>query len=132
MVYGKLVQDGREIWVAGGARPGGMFRLFIVEKKAMAQDVVADAAAFSTTSRRPATSPSRASTSTPPRRCQARVDAGPGRGGEAAAADPALKLWVVGHTDSVGAIDANMQLSQARAEAVVAALTSATGSPRSA
>ena len=43
------------------------------------------------------------------------------------AADPALKLWVVGHTDSVGAVDANMKLAQARAEAVVAALTTTHG-----
>jgi OOP family OmpA-OmpF porin len=35
---------------------------------------------------------------------------------------PALKLKVVGHTDMVGALDANMALSQARAEAVVQAL----------
>lgn len=38
---------------------------------------------------------------------------------------PALKAWVVGHTDNVGAFDANEKLSLARAQAVVAALTAA-------
>ena len=37
--------------------------------------------------------------------------------------DAALKLFVVGHTDSVGNIDSNMKLSQDRANAVVQALT---------
>jgi OmpA-OmpF porin, OOP family len=41
--------------------------------------------------------------------------------------DPSLKLWVVGHTDSVGAVEGNMKLAQARAEAVVTALTTAHG-----
>ncbi len=36
---------------------------------------------------------------------------------------PALSIFVVGHTDSTGALDHNMQLSAARAHAVVAALT---------
>jgi OOP family OmpA-OmpF porin len=38
------------------------------------------------------------------------------------AAQKALKVFVVGHTDNVGALDANLALSQKRAEAIVAAL----------
>ena len=41
--------------------------------------------------------------------------------------NPSLKLHVVGHTDNVGGLAANMKLSQARAAAVVAALTSKHG-----
>ena len=41
--------------------------------------------------------------------------------------EPALKLKVVGHTDMTGLFDANMKLSQARAEAVVQALVSQYG-----
>ena len=37
--------------------------------------------------------------------------------------DPALKLYVVGHTDNQGALDLNRDLSRRRAEAVLAALT---------
>jgi len=37
--------------------------------------------------------------------------------------DPMLKLYVVGHTDSQGALDLNMDLSRRRADAVLAALT---------
>lgn len=42
-------------------------------------------------------------------------------------ANPKLKLLVVGHTDNVGKIDANMLLSKQRAEAVVKALVSKHG-----
>jgi OmpA-OmpF porin, OOP family len=38
--------------------------------------------------------------------------------------DASLKLYVVGHTDNVGSIDANMKLSKDRADAVVNALVS--------
>ena len=37
-------------------------------------------------------------------------------------ADASLKVYVVGHTDTVGNLDANLRLSQARAEAVVSSL----------
>jgi outer membrane protein OmpA-like peptidoglycan-associated protein len=39
-------------------------------------------------------------------------------------ADPALKVYVVGHTDNVASLDLNLKLSQARAESVVHALVS--------
>jgi outer membrane protein OmpA-like peptidoglycan-associated protein len=38
-------------------------------------------------------------------------------------AQPSLSIFIVGHTDSTGALNHNMQLSTARARAVVAALT---------
>jgi outer membrane protein OmpA-like peptidoglycan-associated protein len=45
-------------------------------------------------------------------------------------ATPALKLLVVGHTDNVGSFASNMDLSQRRAAAVVAALTARYGAVR--
>lgn len=42
-------------------------------------------------------------------------------------ADPNLKVYVVGHTDNVAALDLNMRLSQARAEAVTQALVTRHG-----
>jgi OOP family OmpA-OmpF porin len=42
-------------------------------------------------------------------------------------ADPDLKVYVVGHTDNVASLDLNLKLSQARAEAVVQALVSKHG-----
>jgi len=37
-------------------------------------------------------------------------------------ADPGLKLYVVGHTDSTGVLDHNVRLSQERAESVLQSL----------
>jgi OmpA-OmpF porin, OOP family len=41
--------------------------------------------------------------------------------------DPARKVYLVGHTDNVGGFDFNMQLSQARADAVAADLVTTYG-----
>ena len=41
--------------------------------------------------------------------------------------DPKLKLYIVGHTDSVGEFQMNMDLSRRRADAVLKALTTTYG-----
>jgi outer membrane protein OmpA-like peptidoglycan-associated protein len=41
--------------------------------------------------------------------------------------DPALKVFIVGHTDNVGAVETNLTLSRRRAEAVVEALVKTYG-----
>jgi outer membrane protein OmpA-like peptidoglycan-associated protein len=42
--------------------------------------------------------------------------------GKLLAANPALRVYVVGHTDNQGGLAANLELSQRRAEAVVKSL----------
>jgi len=66
-VNGSVTLDGREVW-AEVERGNGRIWIRTIEKGAMKQHVVADAAAMSTTSRPPATSPSMASSSTRARR----------------------------------------------------------------
>lgn len=126
-VNGSVVVEGREAWFEV-ERGNGRIWLRIVEKQAMTQHVVADAAAFRDgleatghvavdgiffDTAKALLKPE----STPALQEVAKL----------LKADAALKLWVVGHTDSVGPADANMKLSQARAEAVVAALTTTHG-----
>ena len=103
-VNGKVVIDGREVW-AQAEKGNGAIWLRIIEKEGMKQHVVADAASFSNDLK---------------------------ASGHVAVygiyfGDPALKLWVVGHTDSVGKVDDNMRLAQARAEAVASELVNAHG-----
>ncbi|MCM2254090.1 MAG: OmpA family protein [Vicinamibacteria bacterium] len=126
-VNGSVAIEGREVW-AEAIKGNGKIWLRVVEAKAMTQHVVADAASFrdgleasghiavygihfdtGKATVKPESEPALAEVA------------------KLLAADPSLKLWVVGHTDAVGALDANMKLSQARAEAVVAALTTAHG-----
>jgi outer membrane protein OmpA-like peptidoglycan-associated protein len=126
-VNGSVVVDGKEVW-GEAERGNGKIWLRIVEKQAMTQHVVADAASFRDGLKANGhvavegiyfdTAKSVVkSESTPALKEVAKL----------LAADPSLKLWVVGHSDSVGSVDANMSLSRARAEAVVAVLTSGHG-----
>jgi outer membrane protein OmpA-like peptidoglycan-associated protein len=124
---GSVVVEGREVW-AEVERGNGRIWIRTVEKGAMRQYVVADAAALSNDIRakghvavydihfdtgkavvKPESKPALDEV--------AKLLKG----------DPALKLWVVGHTDSVGRVDDNMRLAQARGEAVVAELVKAYG-----
>ncbi|BDU68590.1 membrane protein [Geothrix oryzae] len=127
LVNGTITKDGRETWVQA-ERGNGTIWLRIVEKQAMTQYIVADAAAmggdlaatghvaiygiyFDTGKAevKPESKPALAEI--------ARL----------LGQSPALKLKVVGHTDMTGGLEANMKLSQARAEAVVQALISQHG-----
>ena len=124
---GKVVVDGKEIWVEV-EKGNGLIWLRVIEKAPMKQHIVADAAALANDLRatghvavygihfdtgkavvKPESKPALDEV--------AKLLKG----------DPALKLWVVGHTDSVGKVDDNMRLAQARADAVAAELAGAYG-----
>ena len=126
-VNGNVVIDGREVW-AQAEKGNGVIWLRIIEKGAMEQHIVADAASFATGLKatghvavegiyfdtgKAVLKPE----STPALEEVAKL----------LKADATLKLWVVGHTDAVGKVDDNMKLSQARAEAVVTALSTTHG-----
>jgi outer membrane protein OmpA-like peptidoglycan-associated protein len=121
-VNGKIVKDGQEVWVQIEKGNGAIW-LRIVEKKAMEQYIVADAAAFGNDIR--ATGHvavyginfDTGKSTIKPESAQAI-----GEIAKLLTADPSLKVFVVGHTDNVGGVDSNIKLSQDRAEAVLQAL----------
>jgi outer membrane protein OmpA-like peptidoglycan-associated protein len=122
----KLTKDGKETWASIDQDNwgGNGYYLYVVEKEAMAQEVVADATFmaegigstghvalygiyfdFNKSDVKPESEPALGEIS------------------KLLSADANLKLFIVGHTDNVGSIDYNMKLSQARADAVLKALT---------
>jgi OmpA-OmpF porin, OOP family len=124
----RIMQDGKEIWVDVWAEFTGKYGFFIVEKQAMAQDVVADAAALGNdlkTTGHVTVEGIYFDTG------KATIKPESAKAIEQVAtllsSDPALKVFVVGHTDTVGQIDANMKLSQDRAAAVIQALVGTHG-----
>ncbi|MEO8102707.1 MAG: OmpA family protein [Betaproteobacteria bacterium] len=123
-----LATDGKEIWVEVWAEFTGKYGFTLVEKKAMAQDIVATAEVFSNDIRSTGHAAiygiyfdSGKSVVKP------ESDAALAEIAKLLNGDPALKLNVVGHTDNVGQMDANMRLSQSRAEAVAQALVARHG-----
>jgi OOP family OmpA-OmpF porin len=126
-VTAKIVKDGRETW-AQADKGNGRIWLRIVEKKQMAQYIVADAAAFGNdinATGHVAVYGIYFDTG----KAEVKPDSRPALDeiAKLLAQNPGLELLVVGHTDMTGSLDANMKLSQARAESVVQALVSQHG-----
>ena len=125
--YLKLVKDDKETWISihQDNWRGNLFNMYIVEKEAMVQEVVADAKSmardisatgkvaiygihfdFNKADVKPESDPTLIEIS------------------KLLSQNPNLRLYVVGHTDNVGKFDYNMKLSQARANAVIQVLVS--------
>jgi OOP family OmpA-OmpF porin len=124
----KVEKAGVTTWIYVDARTGGEYELLIVEKKAMEQEVVADAKSlaqdisttghasvygihfdFNKATVKPESEPTLKEIA------------------KLLKQNPNLNLYVVGHTDNVGKIDYNMELSRARADAVKKALETSYG-----
>lgn len=123
----QISKDGKETWVS--VEPyGAQLTLVIVERQAMQQEVVANAAAlqgglaqvghvevpgiffdFNQSDVKPESQPALEEVA------------------KLLKANPTLRVWVVGHTDNVGAPESNLTLSNARAAAVIRALTQQMG-----
>jgi OmpA-OmpF porin, OOP family len=118
-----ITKDGREIWVDLWAEFTGKYGFRIVEKGGMEQEIQANADSFGNDLK--ATGHvavygilfDTGKATIKPESAQAI-----GEVAKLLTKDPALKVYVVGHTDTVGVLEPNMKLSQERAEAVVQAL----------
>ena len=119
----KLIKNGMETWAYVESAGNGMYKITIVEKQAMNQDVVADASSMAKSIKESGkvavygiyfdTGKSTLKPESIPTLKEIT---------KLLKADPNLKLYVVGHTDNVGKIETNMKLSMDRAIAVVNAL----------
>jgi len=124
---GKVTVDGKEVWFQA-EKGNGKIWLRIVEKTAMEQHVVADAAAIQGDLKRTGHvaiegiyfDTNKATIKPESAAALAEI-------AKLLKTESGLKLFVVGHTDWVGKSDDNVKLAQARAEAVVKALTSSHG-----
>jgi outer membrane protein OmpA-like peptidoglycan-associated protein len=121
-VNGKIVKDGQEVW-AQIDKGNGKIWLRVVEKKAMEQHIVADAAAFGNDIKATGHAAvygiyfDSGKADIKPESAQAL--------GEIAGllkTDQQLRVFVVGHTDNTGSVEGNVKLSEARAQAVMQAL----------
>lgn len=116
-------KDGRETWIEVRSFPA-MYRLTIVEKKLMEQVVSADAAAMgSDIDATGHVSVYGILFDTGKSEIKPESDAALAEIAKLLGSNAALALYVVGHTDNVGTLAANMKLSQDRAAAVVKTLT---------
>ncbi len=119
----RLAKDGKEVWVEVWAEFTGKYGLTIVEKEAMAQDIVANADVFANDLKTTGHSAMYGIYfDTGKSELKPESEQAIGEIAKLLKSDAGLKVYVVGHTDNVGGLEANMKLSQDRADAVVQAL----------
>jgi len=124
----KVVKNNTEVWVLIEGASNGIYKVNIIEKKMMKQDVVANAESLANTINETG------------KAAVYGIYFDTGKSDIKPESEPAineiakllknnsaLKLYVVGHTDNVGTFDSNIKLSQSRAASVVNALVSKNG-----
>ncbi len=122
-----LQKEGKESWVEVRSY-NNMYRISIVEREAMKQEVVADAAAMgndiNTTGH---VSVYGIYFDTGKSEVKPESEAAIAEIAQLLKNNEALIIYVVGHTDNVGSFDSNMKLSNDRADAVAKALAAKHG-----
>jgi len=127
----KLIKDGRETWaeIASEVDAGwGGYILTIIQKNVMVQEVTANAAAMKLSIKTEGhVAIYGINFDTNKSEIKPESDAAIAEIAKLLKQDAMLKLYVVGHTDNVGNLNANMKLSQSRAEAVKTTLVAKHG-----
>jgi OOP family OmpA-OmpF porin len=127
----KLIKDKRETWAELSSEVDsgwGGYMLTIIEKSAMEQEVTASADAMKMSIKTEGhVAVYGINFDTNKSEIKPTSDAAIAEIAKLLKQDATLKLHVVGHTDNVGGLDANMKLSRTRAEAVKATLVSKHG-----
>lgn len=122
-----LRRAGKETWVEVRSYPN-FFRMTIVERELMKQEVVANAQAMGNDIQATGhVSIYGILFETGKSDIKPESDAAIAEIAKLLQAEGALRLYVVGHTDNVGSLDVNMKLSKDRADAVVQALVKTHG-----
>lgn len=122
-------KDGKETWIEVRSY-SNMYRLNIIEREIMKQEIVADARAMGND----INSTGHATVygiyfDSGKAEIKPESDTAIAQISSLLKNNESLKLYVVGHTDNVGAIDANIKLSKDRADAVVNTLVAKYGIP---
>ena len=124
----KVVKNNMETWAYVSANGNGSYSIHMIEKQAMKQDVLADASAMNKSIKESGkVSLYGIYFDTGKAEVKPESETALKEIVKLLNGDASLKLYVVGHTDNTGTLEANMKLSQDRAAAVVNALVSKYG-----